>query len=164
MFKHIALSLSIFLSLACANQAHAEKIEVAFSLTPAGDFKAKTDDLKGDILVKDGKYSAQNLIVDLKSLKTGISLRDKHIQDKLETSKFSEAKLISASGENGKGSGKILIRGIEKEISGTYEIKDKNMVAKFELKLSDYGITGIKYLGVGVKDTIIVTVNAPIKN
>ncbi len=139
------------------------QVSVTFKLSPAGNFIGTTSDVKGAVKVQGTKISAENIVVNLKTLKTGIELRDKHTQDKLETAKFPEAVLISATGENGKGTGKVKIRGIEKPISGTYVIKGDKVEATFPLKLSDYKVEGTKYMGVGVKDELTVVAILPVQ-
>ncbi len=136
---------------------------VHLKLSPAGSFKGETRDVKGSAQQNGTKVTAQNIVVDLKNISTGISLRDEHTKNKyLEVSKFPTAILVSATGENGKGTGIIKIKGIEKPISGTYKIRGKELDAEFEIKLSDFGIKGIKYMGVGVNDTAKVSVTVPI--
>ena len=136
---------------------------VAVKLSPAGSFKAETREVKGSAVHEGSKFTAKNIVVDLKSLNSGISLRDDHAKNKyLEVGKHPSAILVSATGENGKGSGVIKIKGIEKPISGTYKVKGKELEAEFDLKLSDFGITGIKYMGVGVSDLVKVTVSVPV--
>ncbi|MFF6464151.1 YceI family protein, partial [Staphylococcus aureus] len=109
------------------------------------------------------EVSAENIVVNLKSLKTGVELRDKHTQKHLETEKFPEAVLLSAKGKGGKGTGKIKIRGVEKDISGVYKVEGKTLKAKFKLKLSDFGIEDINYMGVGVEDEVTLAVTVPVK-
>lgn len=100
----------------------------------------------------------------LKNLKTGKELRDKHATEKyLEVGKFPEAVLLKASGRNGKGEGRIKLRGIEKDVKGTYKINGSELESTFPIKLSDFGITGVKYMGVGVNDEVVVHVTVPIK-
>jgi polyisoprenoid-binding protein YceI len=81
----------------------------------------------------------------------------------LETTKFPEAVLVSAKGKGGKGTGKIKIRGVEKDISGTYKVQGKVLSADFKLNLSDFGMTDINYMGVGVEDTVTLHVTLPVK-
>jgi hypothetical protein len=155
-------SFLILIALLLGHFAVAQ-VTVDVRLSPAGSFKAKTNDIKGFVIKKNGKLEAQNVIVDLRNLKTGIVLRDEHTQKHLETTKFPDATLALASGANGKGTGKIKIRGIEKDIEGTYEEQGSKLRAEFPLKVSDFNITGIRYMGVGVKDEIKVEVVLPIK-
>lgn len=136
---------------------------VDVSLSPAGSFKGKTIDIKGFASKKGDEVSAQNIVVNLKSLKTGIELRDKHTQKHLETDKFPEAVLLSAKGKDGKGVGKIRIRGIEKDISGTYKINGHELNAEFKLNLADFKITNVKYMGAGVEDEVVLHVVVPVK-
>ena len=99
----------------------------------------------------------------MKSLKTGVELRDKHTQKYLETPKFPEAVLVSATGKGGKGKGKIKIRGVEKDIEGTYKVEGKLLKADFKLTLSDFDIKEINYMGVGVEDEVTLHVAVPMK-
>ncbi len=141
----------------------AQQATVDVSLRPAGSFKAKTSDVKGQVVQKGTGFEAQNIVVDLKNLKTGIDLRDSHTKKHLEVEKFPEAILVSAKGQGGKGEGIIKIKGIEKKISGSYKVEGSNLIAEFPIKLSEFQITGIKYMGVGVDDEVKLTVEVPIK-
>ncbi len=154
----IALLSLVFSSLALASSAN-----VAIRLSPAGGFVGKTSDVKGVVRKMGAKFEAQNIIVNLKTLKTGMGLRDKHTQEHLETSKYPDAILVKAIGENGKGEGIIKIRGVEKKVTGTYEVNGNQLTAKFPIKLSEFNISGIKYMGIGVKDDAIVTVTVPVQ-
>lgn len=136
---------------------------VDIKLTPAGGFTGKTTEVKGSVKKVGNKFMGENIIVNLKSLKTGMGLRDKHTQEHLDTTNFSNAILIKAEGENGKGKGTIKIKGIEKPIEGTYKVNGKELEATFPLKLSDFDIKGIRYMGVGVKDQVKVSVSIPIQ-
>jgi polyisoprenoid-binding protein YceI len=99
------------------------EIKAIIRLSPTGSFEATTDQLQGEILTQEGKVLARELKVPLETLKTGISLRDEHMRDKyLETTKFPYATLTLGRGQNGKGSGKLKIRDIEKEVSGEYRL------------------------------------------
>lgn len=137
---------------------------VKVSLSPAGNFIAKTEEIKGQATLSNGQVKADNIVVELKTLTTGISLRDEHLKNKyLEVEKFPEAILTAGSGKDGKGKAQLKVHGIQKEIDGTYELdqKTKELNATFNIKLSDFGITGIKYLGVGVKDDVKITATIP---
>lgn len=158
--KIFAASLILTLGV---SSAFAQSVVVDVTLNPMGDFKAKTTQVKGEAIVKGDQVSAQNIVVNLASLKTGVELRDKHTQKHLETSKFPEAVLVSATGKGGKGTGKIRIRGIEKEVAGTYKVEGKILKADFPVKISDFGIGDINYMGVGVEDTVTLHVTVPVK-
>jgi polyisoprenoid-binding protein YceI len=153
-----ALSALLFSSLTWAASA-----AVDVTLSPAGSFKGKTSDVKGFVTKKGDEVAAQNIVVNLKSLKTGIELRDKHTQKHLETEKFPEAVLLSAKGKGGKGIGKIRIRGIEKDIAGTYKINGNELEAEFKLNLADFNITNVKYMGAGVENEVVLHVAVPVK-
>lgn len=158
MKKLIAIGMMI-----TATSAFAQQATVDVSLRPAGSFKAKTSDVKGAAVQKGAAFEAQNISVDLKNLKTGIDLRDEHTKKHLKVDQFPEAVLVSAKGQNGSGEGVIKIKGIEKKISGTYKVEGTKLIAEFPLTLSDFEITGIKYMGVGVDDEVKLVVEVPVK-
>lgn len=160
--------LSILLFLSTSLFSHflfADAVEVDVTLSPAGSFVAKTNDLTGNATITGTGVEAKDIKVNLKSLKTGVSLRDTHTLKHLETEKYPDAVLIKAIGKDGKGKAKIKFRGQEKVVDGTYTIsKDKKILnASFPLTLSEFKITGIKYMGIGVKDQVKIRLQIPIK-
>lgn len=155
---------SLIVAMGISSAAFAQSVTVDVTLNPMGDFKAKTSDVKGEAVVKGDEVSAQNIVVNLKSLKTGVELRDKHTQKHLETEKFPDAVLVSATGKGGKGKGVLKVRGIEKEVEGTYKIEGKVLKADFKVNIADYGIKDINYMGVGVEDEVVLHVAVPVKN
>ena len=159
----ILFSLVLAFTTAFVNSANAEVI-VDVSLTPAGDFKAKTDDISGEAVMEGDTVRAENVVVKLMNLKTGIALRDKHAKEKyLEVGKFPDAVLVKAIGQGGKGKGRLKIRGIEKDVEGLYVISGSQLNAEFPIKLSDFGINGIKYMGLGVDDQVKLHIGLPLK-
>lgn len=133
-------------------------------LTPTGSFKAKTSDVKGSATVSGDTVSAENITIKLKNLKTGLALRDKHMTEKyLEVGKFPEAVLLSATGKGGKGKGRLKVRNIEMDVEGTYKVEGSELTADFQVKASDFGITGVKYMGVGVNDNVTVHITLPVQ-
>jgi hypothetical protein len=153
------LVLSFFIS----SFALAQSAVVDVSLTPAGSFKIKTADVRGFAHSNGDTIEAKGISVGLKNIQTGITLRDTHTKKHLEVDKYPDAVLLQASGKGGKGSGVIKIKGIEKKIAGTYKIEGHQVIAKFPLKLSDFNINDIKYMGVGVDDEVSLTVAIPIQ-
>lgn len=141
----------------------AQGVSVAVTLNPAGSFKAETTSVKGFATKTADGVMAENIEVDLRTLTTGISLRDKHTKKHLMADKYPMAKLIKATGKGGKGTATIEIKGIKDEVSGTYEIKGDSLVAKFPIHLKDLKIEDINYMGVGVEDDVQLTVTVPIK-
>ena len=142
--------------------AKAKEAVADIRLSPAGSFKATTQDVKGNATLTGNKITAENIVVNLKSLKTGIAVRDSHTQKHLETTQFPEAILVKAEGTDGKGTGVLRIHGVEKPVSGTYKINGNELEAEFKINLPDYKITNIKYMGVGVKDEVTVSVKVPL--
>lgn len=161
MLKSLLILSVFFISQISLAQQGSAKAYV--SLNPAGDFVG-TMKSTGAATLTGGKVSAKNIVVDMKSLSTGLDLRDDHAKNKyMEVSKYPEAVLIEATGENGKGTGKLKFHGKENPISGTYTIQGgKILNATFNIKLSEYGISDISYKGIGVEDEVKIEVQIPI--
>ena len=138
------------------------EVKIGVKLWPAGDFIAKTQKIKGGPY-KTGPDSwiAKNIILDLKSLKTGIEIRDNHLRDTyFEVGKRgnSVATLVSAMGKGGKFKGKLQVHGVTGNISGSYSIQGNFLVANFKTKSSGYSIKKGEYMGVGAEDEVTVEV------
>lgn len=151
-----------FLVGACSLFVFAQEAEVKVSLSPAGSFVGKTKDVKGTVETDGTTYTAKDIVVGLATLETGIELRDKHTKEHLEVDKYPSAKLIKATGKDGKGTGTIEIRGVQKEISGTYKVDGSTLTAVFSINFPDFNIKGIRYSGIGVKDAGTITVRVPV--
>jgi polyisoprenoid-binding protein YceI len=164
--KTTILSLAIFCfgSISSFARAQTPGVEINFKLSPVGSFSATCTEIQGSAKKEGAKIMAANIIVPLGKLSTGIGLRDTHMKEKyLEVQKFPNAELITGEGTDGKGKAKLKIHGVEKEVEGTYKVlSDKMVQAEFQIKLTDFNITGVRHLGVGVKDDVKVTVIAPI--
>lgn len=151
-----SLFISIFCLLAWSTQAQeyiAKAGTVVFlSKAPLSEFIGKSDLLQGLI---DTEKNLLDFYVDLNTVKTGISLRDKHMRDNyLETEKFPFAE-FSGKLENlptltenlteVNALGKFKIHGIEKEIAVSGQLRllangNLELKASFTVKLSDYKI------------------------
>ncbi|MBC7466773.1 MAG: YceI family protein [Bdellovibrio sp.] len=155
----VLLSVSAF--------AQQKGVKVFVTLFPAGDFIAQTADVTGFAeIVSPTEVKASNIKINLKTLKTGMDLRDDHAKNKyLEVEKYPEAILVSATGKNGKGSGVLKMRNKESKVEGTYTLLGGNkfLKAEFKTKLSQYDIKEINYKGVGVDDEIKVEVIVPVQ-
>jgi polyisoprenoid-binding protein YceI len=131
---------------------------------------------KGDLSLTDGKLNGA-LTFNLKSLKTGIELRDTHMKEKyLEVDKYPEAKLTLANlevpaqfsaGPEGhlKGlafKGKLKLKNAERDIEGTCDVDRQkqtvSLTAQFTIKLTDFAIEIPKYLGITVAEDVAVKV------
>lgn len=134
---------------------------------PAGfkiEGKTKSVDLKDD-----GK--TLTVVVGLKDLETGISLRDSHMREKyLEVDKFPEATLTVATNavtwpEDGKTSegsakGTFTVHGVSKEVSFKYRISNGGGTYSVEgeapVNFKDHGINVPTYMGITVKPDITI--------
>ena len=157
--KTSVLGILVFVS----QHVLAGAVAVDVTLSPAGSFKAETESVQGFAYKTATGIAAENVIIDMKTLKTGVSLRDKHTKEHLLVEKFPQAKLVKAVGKDGKGEAIVEIMGKKQRVKGTYTVVGNTMKAQFPIKLSDVDIKGIRYMGIGVKDDVVINVDLPIQ-
>jgi polyisoprenoid-binding protein YceI len=149
------------------------QVSVLCPLTIGGSFEAKTKALSGQVgMAPDTSQPLDgDLAVDLQTLETGIGLRDDHLRRKyLEVERgpgFAQAHLRNIRVE--KLAGKtpfravLMLHGQTREVTGTADIKPEGdgyrLNASFPVRVSEFGIPEPTYLGVGVKDEVVVRVN-----
>lgn len=163
--KIFCMKAILFLIMSClfAGNSFAASLEVKVNLIPTGNFYAKTEEVSGKARRTAKGFEAKDIIVQLKSLKSGVSLRDEHIQKQLLTDQFPVAELKQAKGVGGKGVARISIRGKTIDVKGSYKEEDGMLIAKFSLPLASIDMSGIKHMNVRVQDIIEVTVSVPIE-
>ena len=133
----------------------------------AGEGATSNLQFENNMLTGDIRFS-------LKSLKTGIELRDEHLLNKyLQVGQFAEAKLtfnqfnlpkgfslVNPTATNQAFKAILNLHNIQKEVSGFYSITSANLGsnASFEIRLSDFNIEIPSYLGVKVADIVKIKV------
>ena len=157
----------VFSLLSLANFAFAQDntVKAYFVLNPMGDFVGTMKVISGSVSLQDGKFKGKNIVVDLKSLSTGMDLRDDHAKNKyLDVKKYPTAILLEAVGANGVGKARIKVRDMESLVNGTYKVSSsgKNLKAEFKIKLSSFGIADVNFKGIGVEDEVRVEVVVPV--
>lgn len=124
----------------------------------------------------DGAKLTGSAEFDMNNLSTGINLRDQHMKEKyLQVQQHPKAKLtltdaavdpafattLSNSGEK-PFKGRLQLHGQEREVEGTYTAKNGLVQAKFQIKLTNYGIEVPSYLGITVAELVDVNVDLPL--
>ncbi|WP_415061145.1 YceI family protein [Bdellovibrio sp.] len=126
---------------------------------------------EGKIAIDNKKVSGE-LKVDLRSLNTGIDLRDEHMKNKyLEVGSYPTATLTLNSFELAKApaeiegkldgqkfTGTLAFHGISKPVEGVFDVeadgKNLNVKAKYSVKLSEFNIDIPAYAGLKVADKV----------
>lgn len=158
-----------------------------FSTTPLEDITGVSNDVKGSVTfnVSDIKTLKGKVIVTVASIKTGIEMRDGHLQSagwldaatypeiSFEITKVSDVKVVADNKVTSKVTGNYTMKGVTKEVVAdvtlTYldESEQTKMrapgdllgvQAKFNVKLSDYGVNN-KLVGQKVSENVEVSVN-----
>jgi polyisoprenoid-binding protein YceI len=175
----LAALLTIILSGPAAGQggwhvADAD-VRVTCPLTVGGRFEARTTAITGSLAAGANQSLTGELSVDLSTLDTGISLRNRHMRENyLEVDKgegYAHAVLSDVAIEGGdpaafagktKFTGTLLLHGTRKPISGEARVQRNgsniSVDATFPVTLADFGIAKPQYLGVGVRERVEVHV------
>jgi len=152
-------------------------VKILVPMRPGGAFTATTASMNGTLSLAGEKPArlAGEVAVVLGTIDTGIALRNQHLREKylevgkgqgFDTAVVSDIRFRDADGEAFQGTsaftGALLLHGIKHAIDGTADIRhqgnDRRVKAVFSLLMSDYGMTAPMYLGVGVADKLLVTV------
>lgn len=150
-------------------------VRVTCPMTVGGSFEAKSSALAGKLSVDPSStVLAGELSVDLKTLDTGISLRNQHmVENYLEVGKgegFEKATLSNvdvgslASSVDGQKpfTARLRLHGVTQAVAGRATLSTHGssvrVDASFPLHISDYAIAAPRYLGVGVKNDVTVRV------
>lgn len=148
-------------------------VRVTCPLTVGGSFEAKTTAVTGQV---GAPGTAANVIVDVTTLDSGIDLRTEHLKrDYLEVGKgeaFTAAAItdivltgIDAQNPNGRGTfaGTLRLHGQSHPVRGKAEIKRSGtslqIRAEFPVAISTFEIPTPRYMGVGVRDEVLVRVD-----
>lgn len=150
-------------------------VRVRCPLTVGGSFTATTTDIAGALTARGGPSLDGVLRVDLRTLDTGIDLRNRHMRDNyLEVARgeaFAYAELhdVELPGSDAtRASGKVAFRGnlrlhdvtriVEGEAELTRDGGRLRVVARFPVRLDAHDVPPPRYLGVGVRDEVRVEV------
>ena len=160
--KIIIIKLAIFCSLFAYADRPKKGVLISIQLSPVGSFEITSKRIKGGKITKTGSnFYVENMYIPVKTLTSGMDLRDEHLRQRLSGEKV---EVLKATGSAGSGKGTILIRETEKEFEFTYKvISPKYLKANFSLNLKDFKILDINYMGVGVKNIVDISVIAPYK-
>jgi polyisoprenoid-binding protein YceI len=153
-------------------------VRVDCPLTVGGSFEARTSSLAGELTIGSVRPAALtgDLSVDLRTLDTGIELRNDHLRGKyLEVGKgagFDHAVMSSLHMDGvdlGSFQGKtrfagvFLLHGTTRAVTGEVELRREGpavrVAASFPVAVSDFGIEKPQYLGVGVRNEVTVRVS-----
>ena len=153
-------------------------VRVRCRMTVGGSFDAVTSDVSGTVrreTSQTGSYTGE-LRVDLSTLDTGIGLRNDHLRSgylELDRSPLFRHAVLSGlvldeppPAGNGRHetefSGTLTLHGVQRVIEGEVELRRRNgqvqVEAEFSLSLDAFDIPPPRYLGIGVRDTVEITV------
>lgn len=171
-FRYLFLLLSFSLF---AQEYHVDKTKentVKFiSDAPIEDIEGVTNNIDGYIYLPDPFTADSSEVyfeVDLRTLDTGIGLRNRHMRDNyLETDKYPYASfkgIITQRAEKDENSfelkvhGEMQIHGVSKEMELTGIMQkygdDLKIISRFEVKLSDHNINIPRFMFLKIDETM----------
>lgn len=154
------------------------------STTEFETFTGKTTKVAGTFSFDPAKKTGSGTItVDMASLDTGIPARNDHLRsagwldtEKYPTATFKTTKVTNVKGEDYKVSGQFTLHGVTKAVTASAKVKYRaesadtkkagfegnvaHVFAKFNVKLSDYGIKIPDIAKGKVQETVTVSVSA----
>lgn len=154
------------------------------STTEFETFTGKTSKVSGAFSFDPAKKTGGGkIVVDLASLDTGIAKRNEHLQSdmwldtaKYPTATFETTKVTSAGGDNYKVTGKFTLHGVTKTITTQVKLQHRaasadtkkvgfegdvaHLLAKFDVKVADYGIKIPDFVKGKVNPTVTITISA----
>lgn len=170
-----ALAVTTFAGVADARFVGIGDYSVKFRATgPAGmKINGSSSDLSAD--EKDGKLT---ITAPLGNLKTGIDLRDEHLQRYLETSKFPNATLTVARSaltvpdndqtHEGEATGEFTLHGVTRSTKFKYKAKrtgsDYHVDGRATVNINDFGIETPCYLGVCTQPEVKLAVHFKLRD
>jgi len=84
----VALSL-----ISCSLLWAKSSVDIHVSLTPAGSFTGVSDKIKGKISKTENGFTSKRIELNIRSIRTGIDLRDEHLWEHLNYKTHSKATL-----------------------------------------------------------------------
>lgn len=181
------LFLILFLPWAQAFDLNLDKAEghvefLAIGRPSAIRIKGKGNKLRGKLKIQEKEIQG-NIAFDLRTLDTGINLRNRHMKEKyLEVQKYPEASFSflkmklphdfftkeEFSQDDVPFDGTLTLHGVKQSISGTLDIdKRKNELeseAEFKIKLKDFNIETPSFKGISVTEDVNVKVSTLFSN
>ncbi len=154
------------------------QVRVRCRMTVGGSFDAVTSTLSGTLrrtTQQTGSYAGA-IQVDLATLDTGIALRNAHLRDRylmIERGPAFRRAVLSGieietppTARGGRHrtrfSGALTLHGVQRAVTGEAELRQRDgrlqVDAEFSLSLNAFDIPPPRYLGIGVRDTLEVTV------
>lgn len=143
--------------------AVAGTVRLRLETRPVGVFRATSEELVGQARRQGETFVAERVSLRLDSLRSGLALRDQHMRDKyFEVTKHLYAVIKQASGFQGAFTGVLALHGVERPVSGTYEVHGARGELSFRIRISDFGIPVPEYMGLGLRDEVLVEAELPI--
>lgn len=132
-----------------------DKIILNVELSPAGSFQAISENMKGELVKKEGVLLSEKISIEIESLKTGIDLRDEHLWKHMNSKKYQKAILTNLKGRDGVAQAHLEVAGKKRPVQIQYHEEGSSIIGKFKVLAHDFNLPEAEYLGIGVSDEVI---------
>lgn len=138
---------------------------IPFNLSLAAEFRDTKFIVKTNVpgvtiagTLKDISGELSSLDIPIKSLSTGIELRDKHMRDKIFSHHDITFKGELICSEKCSLKGEMSLSGVTKKVNISVSKKnERTFLINHKILLSDFEITPPKFMAVGVKNEVLIT-------
>lgn len=154
---------------ACATWAQTTVTAVAH-LRPAGRIRFENTDVQGTVWKQGARLFSDSLVLRVAGFKSGIDLRDQHLQRWLEAQKFPEIRLTQLEGSEGKAKSKIKLKGVEAPLDWTYESESASdeakdtILARASLDVKAFQLEPPQFLGIRADAQVLIEVRVTPKS
>ncbi len=139
-------------------------VTIKVKLSPAGSFEAKSEQVTVvGASIEGSVYKAAEIRVPIASFDTGMALRNEHFQKRLGYPDVKDVVVSNVVVEKGKA-GKYTIQIAKNKPKtfanlSTHQEEQNPATASFDLELDQFDIKDVRYMGVGVKNSVTIEVS-----
>lgn len=131
-------------------QLQAGEVQIIAKLIPGGTIELESDKLLGQLIYNKTTYYARKLFIDVRTLKSGIELRDQHLHKYLINNGspviyFEDVKIDR---KTLKGQGFLKINDVKKLIRFNVQKKKKYFFTTFNINKVDFKLPIASYMGI----------------
>lgn len=148
--------INIFLFIFFSPLVFSGEVFILAKLKPAGTIEIASPKLLGQLIDRGDRLTADRLYVEIKTLSSGVTLRDQHLHRYLMAENQSEIFLnnLIVEKKSMKGKGELNINGHKKKIIFDVVKEKLNHVAKIQIDKRDYMLPRAEYMGISVRPVI----------
>ena len=142
--------IKVLLFLVLCFQLRAGEVQIIAKLIPGGTIELESDKLLGQLIYNKTTYYSRKLFIDVKTLKSGIELRDQHLHKYLINNGSPVVYLedVKIDKKSLKGQGLLKLNNVKKLIKFKVQRKKKYLFTSFNINKVDFKLPIARYMGI----------------